>query len=609
MRLKGILRMVGLGLCLVLPAAAQSEPGRDFYFGHISLADVRNDGKDVLIIREGAARGEPALLNAPVGPGDIVRTSDARRAEIQFDNGTLLRLDYDSELKVETILAPSLSSLENISNLVLTKGRAYVMYTEYDRRELFQILTPDAALKLKNHTVAEVSIDADGTSDFRVSSGRADVLFGPSEKRAQGEKVRSGERALVSADGGFRRVEFGSASEFEGWNKTLNENFRKAHEGLTPLPKPVQKMSKAVFYFAQNYSNLYGEWLWDSYLGYVWRPFVNDLRYSWGRWSPYYCGEWTRTDGRLFWIPREPWGWVPFHLGIWQWDAKRGWLWIPGSAFAPAWVVWDFYAGQRRWRPWTLWDWYFGMDADMDWWMFMDTWYWGWPGWSTWWTYQYSPWPGEGPSGGRRTLTKITKDQLKGKRPEILSLMPKEMKGIYKNLVAAFKRGAPDLAESFVRTPREGVVLRPDAVPGLIDLRTRPEPSRLPLDRDARQTVIREAGLSAALQQKAGPRGTEARASFRFRDWNPDVKVALRRGVSIRYDSRSNQVLCPQLGIASGGIDRFLRGSGTFATFGPGSNGSYAAGSPSYSRGSSGSVPVSSSSGSSHTSGGGTKKD
>jgi len=45
--------------------------------------------------------------------------------------------------------------------------------------------------------------------------------------------------------------------------------------------------------------------------------------------------------------------------------------------------------------------------------------------------------------------------------------------------------------------------------------------------------------------------------SMRFRDWNPDVKVASRVGVTIRYSSRTNEVRCPELNISS----RSVRGS------------------------------------------------
>jgi len=41
------------------------------------------------------------------------------------------------------------------------------------------------------------------------------------------------------------------------------------------------------------------------------------------------------------------------------------------------------------------------------------------------------------------------------------------------------------------------------------------------------------------------------RSYARFRDWNPDVEVARRAGISIRYSSRSNEVRCPELNISS----------------------------------------------------------
>ena len=53
------------------------------------------------------------------------------------------------------------------------------------------------------------------------------------------------------------------------------------------------------------------------------------------------------------------------------------------------------------------------------------------------------------------------------------------------------------------------------------------------------------------------PRGLDSktlrsdRSYARFRDWNPDVKVAQRAGISIRYSSRSNEVRCPELNLSS----------------------------------------------------------
>jgi len=137
-------------------------PDTDIYFGHISLTEVQHDGKDPVVIREGEVLPEVAVLNFPIAPGDTIRTTESRRCEIQFDTGTIIRLDYDTELKVETILAQSLSSRNKITNLILNKGHLYVMYKRYVRREVFQIITPNAAVKMNHKAVALINAKEDG---------------------------------------------------------------------------------------------------------------------------------------------------------------------------------------------------------------------------------------------------------------------------------------------------------------------------------------------------------------------------------------------------------------------------------------------------------------
>ena len=109
-----VLAFLALGALSILPAAASDSPYRvvdgpaEFYYGHISFVEAKTGGGGPLILR-GSGTPEPAVLNAPLGPGDSVRTAAAGRIEIQFDNGTIIRLDADSELGVETILARTLS--------------------------------------------------------------------------------------------------------------------------------------------------------------------------------------------------------------------------------------------------------------------------------------------------------------------------------------------------------------------------------------------------------------------------------------------------------------------------------------------------------------------
>ena len=597
---------------------------KDFYFGHISYIESTPEGMDPVVLREGQSAPEQAVLNLPVGPGDTVRTSADRRCEIQFDTGTVVRLDFGTVVRVETILARSLSSLEQISNLALDKGRIYVMYREYDGREIFQVLTPNAAVKMKHNAVALITAAGDGATETKVKYGKAQMRFGASERLLDDQAVRKGERLIVQKDNQFQLAPAIEGTAFDLWNKEVNAHFDDLHEGLTALPKPIQKLPGAVFYFAQNYGSLYGEWLWDEFYGYVWRPFVDNGMYPWG-WRPYYAGRWSSSGGQMFWVPQEPWGWIPYHLGIWQWDKKLGWVWLPGSLFAPAWVDWEFYFGHFGWRPWGLYDWFgdFYLDA-----FYMgDAWYYGWPRPSA----RYYAWsrgylPGDpvpGPFKPELDQTSPRSATGSAQRPPAAFPIPSELKGAYKNMLAAYKKGDPRVFESMSKAPSQvsfvakgdltrsavqGKTVSWAGVPKLAGIPGAKNPSmstwtqpdaRLAAMRafranEAAQQLLHGAGIPGRVQRvterpAAGPvpspgRGpglqpsqamTRVRAGDamgpgshpRFLDWNPDVKVARSLGVNIEYSSRGNEVRCPELHLTSS--DR-IRGadSGVVPTLG-----------------------------------------
>ncbi|MFQ6109698.1 MAG: DUF6600 domain-containing protein, partial [Candidatus Aminicenantales bacterium] len=377
-------------------------PKEDIYFGHISLTQVKYDGKDPVVLREGEKTPEIAVLNFPLTAGDTIRTPESRRCEIQFDTGTIVRLNHNTELKLETVLAQSLSSRKKLTNLVLHKGQIYIMYKMYNKRELFQVITPNAAVKMNHNTVAMIKAEG-GDSEIQVKLGKACILFGSDADHLMEEKIQKMKKATVTADHRIHMAEYKPDADFELWNEGINLDFQALHRGKSFIPLPIKTFPEAVYYFAQKYSNLYGEWVWNSLYGYVWRPHYNDY-YPWGTWQPYFYGQWREVEGQLFWVPEESWGWVPYHLGLWIWDKKYGWIWIPGSAFAPAWVAWDFLTGYYTWRPWSLMDWYYPLS-------YYDYYNMGYYGWRQ---------AEDAPPGVRKQkpiLHSIRKDQLKRKTP------------------------------------------------------------------------------------------------------------------------------------------------------------------------------------------------
>ena len=586
---------------------------KDFYYGHISYIEATPDGTDPVVLRDGRTDTEQAVLNLPIGPGDTVKTSADRRCEIQFDTGTVIRLDYSTELRVETILARSLSSLQDLSNLALERGRIYAMYRAYDGREIFQLLTPNAAVKMKNNAVAIITAAADGSTETQMKYGKARVLFGANAKLLEDRQVKKGERLIVQKDNQFELAPAIESTAFDLWNKEVNAHFEDLHEGLNALPKPVQKLPAAVFYFAQTYGNLYGEWLWDEFYGYVWRPFLDNGMYPWG-WQPYHYGQWSYTGGQMFWVPQEPWGWIPYHLGIWQWDKKHGWVWLPGSMFAPAWATWDFYFGYACWRPWGLYDWmggaysYYGSGFN-----YLDgAWGYSWP---------YA----EGGPGTawRPAMNTVRKDQLK--QPGAIAYpVPSELKGALKKVTAAYKNGEARIRDSANEVPRHlifvakadlkapavheramawkdvpkagappaqaSAVLRRPADPqreaarifqsggrlaaspqnqeapaakpivgaNFVAIPLAPEGIWDPVKGDDGPRLERNtAGPSAGGKTERGPSGgRDAGPAVRFRDWNPDIKIARELGVHIEYSSQKNEVRCPELRLSSSDRER-----------------------------------------------------
>lgn len=89
----------------------------------------------------------------------------------------------------------------------------------------------------------------------------------------------------------------------------------------------------------------YGEWTASARFGDVWHP----TRVSAG-WRPYEVGRWAYTDLGWTFVSTEPWGWAAYHYGRWYLDPVEGWVWVPGTEWAPAWVV--FYEG-GDWVGWA----------------------------------------------------------------------------------------------------------------------------------------------------------------------------------------------------------------------------------------------------------------
>jgi hypothetical protein len=91
-----------------------------------------------------------------------------------------------------------------------------------------------------------------------------------------------------------------------------------------------------------------GSWVEVGDYGYCWQPSVAVNNISW---RPYSDGYWAYTDVGWTWVSYEDFGWATYHFGRWMRIRGRGWVWVPGREWGPAWVSWRTGGDYVGWAP------------------------------------------------------------------------------------------------------------------------------------------------------------------------------------------------------------------------------------------------------------------
>jgi hypothetical protein len=495
-------------LALTLPVIAATES----IVGHISFVE-----NEATVIRADQAENR-LVVNLPIVPGDTVVTSDNGRCELQFDNGTVIRLDKNSRLRITTVQAPTLTSSWKVTTLHLLQGQLYTLPQTYGM-EMFQIITPNAAVKLKSRTIATIRFDADLSTTLFSDAGRFEVLYGADSKTLKKVKVKSGQAYVINAANTLAISSEKRNLEFVAWNEYVDRHFKELHYGISKVPPKLKFDNSALVYWAEKWSSLVGEWIYDELFGYVWKP--ADERFAYLA-RPFFNADYVRINGQLFLVPQEAWGWVPAHMGTWVW-LNRGWTWIPGDWFHSG--VSDFFDRIGHFYP--DFDYYFRYaygDYDL-----------------------YDIYRGQGNEAWRENY--YHKFHKHYKKPPLKDL-PRELQKIIKQinkapLTVVTERLNSVRAQSELKAKRISLpVLSPKAVfsdKGLNGIS--PASGKGVLSKSLAPDLV----VSAKGKTEANG---ESKNLTRL-DWNPDSLWAAEHGYSINYSSSRNAVLCPELHISS----------------------------------------------------------
>ncbi|MEO8035509.1 MAG: DUF6600 domain-containing protein, partial [Acidobacteriota bacterium] len=285
------------------------------------------------------AREIDARVNQPVYPGDEVTTSRRGRSEIRLSDGNVIGLDRSTAIRFRSIL-DSYDGDAAQTIVELRYGHVIVQRTDANAQPL-RLDTDNASYLASEEAI--YTIDSDGRGRERVT-----VFDGAIEVRTpqRTDRLREGEEAHVDDQGLYGSVQQvrNSSDDFERWFLRRAERYTSASS---------RYLDRSIAYSDSDLGDN-GSWIYvSSYGGWCWRPRVA------AGWRPYYYGSWsTSRTGCLTWVSQEPWGWVPYHYGRWAYEGAYGWVWLPGPAYAPAWVYWMYGPSYIGWAPMGWYDCY-----------------------------------------------------------------------------------------------------------------------------------------------------------------------------------------------------------------------------------------------------------
>jgi hypothetical protein len=285
---------------LALPALADSQARI------VRLSDVQGS---VQIDKNTGMGFESAFLNLPIKQGTQVKTRDRGRAEIEFEDGSTLRLTPNTTVEFNTLGLSD--SGKRISVINLVEGMAYVNWLgksgdQFSLNFSREKIALDRAAHFRVETSPQVA-------KMAVFKGNIDV-DGPAGKVVvEKKKTASFDAADNDNYSIAKNVE---EAPLDSWDKEASSyHDQYAKNNSSPYGYGVSDLN---YYGA--YSNVPG-------YGMMWQPYFTGVG-----WDPFMNGAWSFYPGSGFMFASAyPWGWMPYHYGNWMFVPGMGWMWEPGG--------------------------------------------------------------------------------------------------------------------------------------------------------------------------------------------------------------------------------------------------------------------------------------
>ena len=305
--------VVSACMLLTLPALADSQARI------VRLSDVQG----AVEINKNTGMGfESAFVNFPVTQGSQLRTHDRGHAEIEFEDGSSMRLAPDTTVEFSRLGLSDTGKRTSVVHLVA--GMVYVNWLGKDDFTL-------------NFSQEKLALDHAAHFRVRASTEGADLAVFKGEVEAEGPAgqvtITKNKTANFDAADNDKYNVANNVSEapLDSWDKeasAYHDEYAKNNSVDSPYGYGLSDLN-----YYGSYSNVPG-------YGMMWQPFFTSVG-----WDPFMDGAWGWYPGvGYMYASAYPWGWLPYRYGNWLFVPGFGWMWQPGGW--GTWLTVPSYAGK-----------------------------------------------------------------------------------------------------------------------------------------------------------------------------------------------------------------------------------------------------------------------
>ncbi len=270
-------------------------------------------GSATVQAEDGTTAPIDAALNMPLPAGERLSTGDNGEAEVEFADGSVLRMTPRSDAGVERIDPES-----HATSLQLGSGLFYLELRSSDR-SVFAVSAAELQIAPEQNASFRLRVQ-DGQVEAAVLAGSISVT----RANAYTVVVQAGESLRTDPKNGRRYLLLDTVKQdtWDSWNEQQAQAVQDEAAARTPVRDGYS--GDQAYGWADLDAN--GTWYNVPGEGEIWQPTLADASFD-----PYGSGAWVYGPGGYAWASGYGWGWLPYRCGAWSFYQGFGWGWSPAS--------------------------------------------------------------------------------------------------------------------------------------------------------------------------------------------------------------------------------------------------------------------------------------